>query len=104
MMLKSDCRHFPGDRPCRFNKESGQTCPDCTHYESQGARILVIKLAALGDVLRTTAILPGIKEQFPNSYVVWLTLENSVDLLKGNPPVPADLCETGVKDRAKDPR
>lgn len=85
MILQSDCRHFPGDRPCRFNKESGQTCPDCEHHAPMGHRILIVKLAALGDVLRTTAILPGIKAQFPASYVVWLTQENTVDLLKGNP-------------------
>ena len=48
MILKSDCRHFPGDRPCQPNKEFGQTCPDCPHYETQGHRILIIKLAALG--------------------------------------------------------
>ena len=85
MILKSDCRHFPGDRPCRFNKESGQTCPDCGHYAPPGQRVLVIKLAALGDVLRTTAILPGIKAQWPDSYIVWLTLANTVELLQGNP-------------------
>jgi len=87
MILRSDCRHFPGDRPCRFNKESGQTCPDCHHYTPQGVRILIIKLAALGDVLRTTAILPGVKEQFPDSYIVWLTLREAIPLLKGNPLV-----------------
>ena len=85
MILKSDCRHFPGDRPCQFNKASGQTCPDCGHYAPPGCRILIIKLAALGDVLRTTAILPGIKAQFPDSYLVWLTLDNAADLLVGNP-------------------
>ena len=63
MILKTDCRHFPGDRPCRFNKESGQTCPDCPHYARHGTRILVVKLAALGDVLRTTVLLPGLKEK-----------------------------------------
>ncbi|HEY2952533.1 MAG TPA: glycosyltransferase family 9 protein [Verrucomicrobiae bacterium] len=83
--MKSDCRHFPGDRPCRFNKESGQTCPDCPHYAPHGKRILVVKLAALGDVLRTTVLLPGLKEKYPNSYIVWLTLQNCFDLLKGNP-------------------
>ncbi len=85
MILKTDCRHFPGDRPCRFNKESGQTCPDCPHYATHGTRILVVKLAALGDVLRTTVLLPGLKEKYPNSYIVWLTLGNCFDLLKGNP-------------------
>src|ERR1043166_4121784 len=85
MILRPDCRHFPGDRPCQPNKEFGQTCPDCPQYETQGHRILILKLAALGDVLRTTAILPGIKEQFPHSYIVWITLNSARELLKGNP-------------------
>jgi len=85
MLLKPDCRHFPGDRPCRFNKETGQTCDDCPHYKTSGAQILIIKLAALGDVLRTTVILPGIKAEFPGCTVTWLTMPSAVDLLKGNP-------------------
>jgi heptosyltransferase-2 len=85
MTLKLDCRHFYGDRPCRFNKESGQTCPDCGHYAVARTRVLIIKLAALGDVLRTTAILPALKRQHPESHVVWLTLQSAADLLKGNP-------------------
>jgi heptosyltransferase-2 len=87
MILKPDCRHFPGDRPCHFNKDHGQTCPDCGHYATQGTRILLIKLAALGDVLRTTALLPALKRQWPHSYLVWLTQADAVDLLRGNPGI-----------------
>lgn len=47
--------------------------------------ILIIKLAALGDVLRTTAILPGIRKKYPHANIVWLTKENAVDLFHGNP-------------------
>ncbi len=85
MILKPDCRHFPGDRPCRFNKESGQMCAGCPHYATAGTRILIIKLAALGDVLRTTVILPGLKAEFPDSTITWLTAPGALDLLKGNP-------------------
>jgi len=87
MMLKVDCRHFPGSRPCRFNKESGQTCPDCPHYQPKGTRILIAKLDALGDVLRTTALLPGLKKKYPDSYIVWLTKSGAADLFKHNPYV-----------------
>ncbi|MDB3945731.1 glycosyltransferase family 9 protein [Gammaproteobacteria bacterium] len=48
-------------------------------------RIVIIKTAAIGDVLRTTCILPGLKERYPNSSVIWITGSTSVDLLKGNP-------------------
>lgn len=85
VILKPDCRHFPGDRPCRFNKESGQTCDACPHFATAGTRILIIKLAALGDVLRTTVILPGIKAAFPDSTITWLTAPAAMDLLQGNP-------------------
>lgn len=85
MLLKVDCRHFPGSRPCRFNKESGQTCPGCPHYQSKGIRILITKLDALGDVLRTTALLPGLKKKYPDSYIVWLTKAGAADLFKNNP-------------------
>jgi len=87
MMLKTECRHFPGSRPCRFNKESGQTCPDCPHYQTKGKRILITKLDALGDVLRTTALLPGLKEKYPDSYIVWITRSGAADLFKHNPYV-----------------
>ena len=85
MMLKTDCRHFPGSRPCRFNKETGQTCPACPHYRAKGKRILITKLDALGDVLRTTALLPGLKDQYPDSYIVWITRAGAADLFKHNP-------------------
>jgi ADP-heptose:LPS heptosyltransferase len=85
MMLQVDCRHFPGSRPCRFNKESGQTCPDCPHYQRKGKRILITKLDALGDVLRTTALLPGLKAKYPDSYIVWITKSSAAALFINNP-------------------
>lgn len=60
-------------------------CDGCPHYATAGVRILIIKLAALGDVLRTTVILPGIKQQFPDSTITWLTAPGAADLVKGNP-------------------
>ncbi len=87
MMLKVNCRHFPGSRPCRFNKETGQTCLDCPHYQPKGKRILITKLDALGDVLRTTALLPGLKAKYPDSYIVWITKSGAADLFKHNPYV-----------------
>ena len=85
MKLKSDCRHFPGDRPCKFHKEKGTSCSDCLHYAPIDHKILIIKLGAMGDVLRTTAILSPLKKKFPNSTVTWVTLTPSLDLFLGNP-------------------
>lgn len=92
MILKPDCRHFPGSRPCRFNKDAGQTCPDCPHYQPKGKRILIVKLDALGDVLRTTALLPGLKAAYPDAYIVWVTRAMATDLFKHNPLVDEVWC------------
>jgi heptosyltransferase-2 len=45
---------------------------------------LIIKLAAAGDVLRTTPILRGIKKKYPQSFITWITEREAVDLLNGN--------------------
>jgi heptosyltransferase II len=79
-----DCKHFLGDRPCKFHKEQGMLCK-CNFYEKIGDKILLIKVGNMGDVVRTTAILPGLKRKYPNSFVSWLTAPRSRPLLKGNP-------------------
>jgi len=46
--------------------------------------ILIIKLAAIGDVLRTTAALPALKEKYPDCNISWVTENKSFDILKNN--------------------
>jgi heptosyltransferase-2 len=48
-------------------------------------KILVIKLGAVGDVLRTTPLLRGLKRKYPRNSLTWLTLKESRDLLQNNP-------------------
>lgn len=84
MILKTDCIHFPGDRPCFANKQFGKTCDDCEYYKKVGENILIIKFDAIGDVLRTTSILPAIKREFPESRISWLTKSNATDIFIGN--------------------
>lgn len=83
-ILKSDCRNFPGSRPCRFNKADGTTCPGCIHYAPKSFRILIIKLDAVGDVLRTTCLLPGLREKYPDAEIVWVTRARARDLFLNN--------------------
>jgi heptosyltransferase-2 len=83
-MLKKDCKHFPGDRPCSFHKSTGIKCDDCTYYDPVTFKILIIKLDAVGDVLRTTCILPGLKEKFPDSHITWLTRSNAKEIFYNN--------------------
>ena len=50
-----------------------------------GKRILIIKLVAIGDVLRTTPILPVLKKKYPPSYITWITDKSSLQVLEENP-------------------
>ncbi len=83
-MLKRDCKHFPGDRPCKFHKIEGIKCDNCSYYEPVTFKILIIKLDAIGDVLRTTCILPGLKEKYPHSHVSWITRKNAKEIFYHN--------------------
>ncbi len=47
-------------------------------------RILIIKLGALGDVLRTTFIAKGLKEKYQNATISWLTKKNAQEILTNN--------------------
>ncbi|CAN5908710.1 N/A [soil metagenome] len=71
--VHTDCVYFRGDVPCRPNKESGYMCGDCPVYTKTGNRILIIKLGAIGDVIRTTPLLRRIRQEYPNAKITWLT-------------------------------
>lgn len=87
------------------NKNYGVFCSECELYEkdetifedfpeinnappleeSEGEKkIIIVKLDAVGDVLRTTSILPSLKEKFPDSAITWITKEKSFPVLKDN--------------------
>ncbi len=78
--IKADCRFFLGYKPCKFKR----LCHGCRDYKPMGTRILIIKLGAAGDVLRTTTILRGLKRKYPVSHIVWLTDKEALELLKDN--------------------
>lgn len=50
-----------------------------------GKKILIIKLASCGDVLRTTVILSALRRKYPSSFITWLVKEPAQELLEGNP-------------------
>jgi heptosyltransferase-2 len=81
-----DCRFFCGDIPCIWHKERGYLC-ECEFYEPIIGNILIIKLDAMGDVLRTTCLLPVIADAFPRMCITWITRIEAVPLLEGNPYV-----------------
>lgn len=81
MQIRSDCVHFKGETPCVFKR----LCEGCPEFAPFGKKILLIKRAAMGDVLRTTALLPGLKRKYPESSVFWVVDPESEDLLRHNP-------------------
>jgi ADP-heptose:LPS heptosyltransferase len=76
-----DCRHFRGDKPCGV----AERCEGCGSYDPVVRRILIIKLAARGDVLRTTPLLRAFRREVPASHITWVVDEASFELLRGNP-------------------
>jgi heptosyltransferase-2 len=46
-----------------------------------------VKLDALGDVLRTTSVLPSLKRAYGTCHVTWVTSDGARDLFVGNPLV-----------------
>jgi ADP-heptose:LPS heptosyltransferase len=81
-----DCRFFLGDRPCVWHKSSGALCK-CEHYRRSEQHLLIVKLDAMGDVLRTTALLPALAEAHPGAAITWITRRQSHPLLEHNPYV-----------------
>ena len=59
--VKRDCRFFRGDVPCKPHKQHGVHCSECKYYEKIDKNILIIKLGAIGDVIRTTPLLRRLK-------------------------------------------
>ena len=78
-----DCRHFIGEKPCKYKR----LCKDCPHYDPMGTRILIIKLAAVGDVMRTTSLLPSLQKAHERLHITWLTDKTAFRLLEASPGI-----------------
>ena len=70
---REDCFHFRGDIPCAPHKQHGVHCSDCAYFTAGRDAILIIKLGATGDVIRTTPLLRRLEREFPGRRVFWLT-------------------------------
>ncbi len=81
--FRTDCRHWRGDKPCVQNR----LCEGCQAFEKLGPRILIIKLGARGDVLRTTPLIEGLRKKYPDANITWLTAPESVEILYQLPGV-----------------
>ncbi|MDP8260073.1 MAG: glycosyltransferase family 9 protein [Candidatus Gygaella obscura] len=87
-----DCRFFKGSQPCIYHKSNKNKCINCDKFTPVKERILIIKLDSIGDVLRTTCILPGLKDKYPHAHISWLTRKISLPLLIDNPYIDSLLC------------
>jgi len=74
----SDCRHFKGYIPCLPHKQHGYHCETCPEYSRVSKKILIIKLGAIGDVIRTTPLLTRLWEEEPEAEIWWLTYSPDV--------------------------
>jgi ADP-heptose:LPS heptosyltransferase len=52
-----------------------------------GAQIALIKVGALGDVVRTTTLVPALKRRYPDMSLTWITGRDAFPLISGNPNV-----------------
>jgi len=78
MLIHYDCRHFQGHVPCGYHKSEGVHCDGCEHYDQVNQRILIIKLGAMGDVIRTTPLIEVLKKKHPGCQIFWLTLSTDI--------------------------
>lgn len=84
------CKDFKGDRPCKYYwTDKSHNCMDSnsSNYSEYSHRILLIKLDALGDVMRSTALVEGIKKKYPNSQLTWLVKDNAKFFVENNPSI-----------------
>ncbi|MBL8862163.1 MAG: glycosyltransferase family 9 protein [Planctomycetes bacterium] len=63
------------------------------------SEVLILKTAALGDVLRTTSILPGLQATLPETRITWVTAPGAVDLVRTHPLV-AEVVAVDARDPA----
>lgn len=61
--------------------------PGTSTASSDGIRILIVLLGALGDVVRGFAVLPSLKAEFPNVHITWLVEPKSAGIVRLHPLV-----------------
>jgi heptosyltransferase-2 len=71
--VKFDCLWFKGHIPCAPNKQKSVICENCIDYRPISKRILIIKLGAIGDVIRTTPLIVKYRKMYPDCHITWVT-------------------------------
>ena len=76
--IAPDCWHYRGDRPCAWNR----LCAGCVHYAPCAQRLCVVKLGAVGDVIRTLCILPELRRRYPDAHVTWVSRASGARMIQ----------------------
>jgi len=118
-VIRFDCKYFEGSKPCFANKQYGVFCGNCAYYEKDKnitaefpsipgfnetiandkiSGIIIVKLDAVGDVLRTTSVLQSLKNKYPNSKIDWITKKKSAAVLKDNRLIENIYIDTELKN------
>lgn len=86
MKWNKKCRYFDEKYACdTLTTENLESCEECKFANEYSKKILIIKLGALGDVLRTTCILPALRLKYGEDIMIyWMTDLSGVELLKNN--------------------
>lgn len=71
--VRFDCKYFKGAVPCVMNKKKGVVCDDCPEYLPVSKRILIIKMGAIGDVIRSTPLVTRFRTLYKNCQISWIT-------------------------------
>ncbi len=90
MDVRRDCLHFRGDIPCKPHKRTGVHCADCPDFVAREGRILIIKLGAAGDVIRTTPLLFPLRRDYPRHRLTWVTQFPDLLPAEVDDPLPLD--------------
>ncbi|MDP6642305.1 MAG: glycosyltransferase family 9 protein [Candidatus Nanoarchaeia archaeon] len=86
MKWNRDCKSFQGVYACDILKtENYKDCSECKFYEPYSKKILILKIGAIGDVIRTTPILNGLRKKYGEDiHITWVIGKESYDLIKNN--------------------
>lgn len=80
-MAVTHCRYFNGYKPCEKNSRCDQAC---SHLDEVEEAILIVHLGALGAVVRSTSLLPGIIRKHPRAKIIWVTEKAAMPLLQAS--------------------
>lgn len=91
LTIRPDCRYFTGWKPCQMGE-----CGSCSGYTPARPRVLIVKLGAAGDVVRTTCLLRRLRAEHPEAHITWVVDSDNAELLANNPLLDRVLPMSGV--------